>query len=87
MRARQRTGTEVEGIEPKLEDNAETEDDKPLDVSSKGTDLDPLSIGGGLKSVDEMSSAVITEETENGILAAAKAPTPVSGYTGTKDCV
>ena len=34
-----------------------------------------------------MSSAAITEETENGVLAATKTPTPVSGYTGTKECV
>ena len=34
-----------------------------------------------------MYSAVITEETKNGILVAARAPTPVSGYTGTKECV
>ena len=68
-------------------DNAETTGDESRDVSSKGTDLDPLSTSGGLKSGDEMSPAVITEETKNGVLAAAKAPTPVSGYTGTKEGV
>ena len=47
------------------EDNAEKKGEESRDVSSKGTDLDPLSTDGGLKSVEEMSSAAITEEMEN----------------------
>ena len=69
-----------------IKERAETQGDKPEGVSPKGTHVDPLPSGEGLKYVGEMSSAEITEELEKGTLAAAKAPSLVSGYTGTKEC-
>ena len=56
-------------------DNAETEGNKLGGISSTGTDLDPVSIDGGLKSGEEILTAEIAEKLESGVLSVAKAPT------------